>query len=260
MKKALSLVFALVMLITAALGTQFCANAEDWKLYAEAKVNCTDIYQDGETLKIPQGNTVFITFQSDEHNWEHGITNIVGWSDGYEGGTLSSVGFDAETGTGKSFGYDTEAYGLKIGTGKLEPGAKGTLEYYVYEIPADGGEVDFINTPIALTCKLKVKVVKPEKPKNTKIKNINAKSKGFTVSWKKASSEVKGYQFQYATNSKFTKNKKTVTVKKRATVSKSVKGLKAKKKYFVRIRTYKTVNGKKVYSSWSKAKTVTTKK
>ena len=40
---------------------------------------------------------------------------------------------------------------------------------------------------------------------------------------------------------------------------KAVKKLKAKKKYFVRIRTYKTVNGKKVYSSWSKSKTVKTK-
>ena len=30
----------------------------------------------------------------------------------------------------------------------------------------------------------------------------------------------------------------------------------AKKKYYVRVRTYKTVNGKKVYSSWSKVKSV----
>ena len=33
----------------------------------------------------------------------------------------------------------------------------------------------------------------------------------------------------------------------------------AKKKYCVRIRTYKIVNGKKVYSSWSKVKSVKTK-
>ncbi|MGI6170795.1 MAG: hypothetical protein ACOYIC_03550 [Butyricicoccus sp.] len=44
------------------------------------------------------------------------------------------------------------------------------------------------------------------------------------------------------------------------TVSKKVTKLTAKKKYYVRIRTYKTVSGKKYYSSWSKAKTVTTKK
>ena len=55
------------------------------------------------------------------------------------------------------------------------------------------------------------------------------------------------------------KNKKTVTVKKKKTTSANVSSLKAKKKYFVRVRTYKTVNGKKIYSSWSKVKTIKTK-
>ena len=49
-----------------------------------------------------------------------------------------------------------------------------------------------------------------------------------------------------------------------ADVKTTVKKLKAKKKYYVRVRTYKTVkiNGKsiRIYSGWSKAKTVTTKK
>ena len=39
----------------------------------------------------------------------------------------------------------------------------------------------------------------------------------------------------------------------------SWKKLKSKKKYYVRIRTYRTVSGKKVYSSWSKVKNVKTK-
>ena len=47
--------------------------------------------------------------------------------------------------------------------------------------------------------------------------------------------------------------------KKQKTTKNKVKKLKAKKKYYVRIRTYKTVNGKKVYSSWSKVKSVKTK-
>ena len=73
-----------------------------------------------------------------------------------------------------------------------------------------------------------------------------------------------GYQVQVATNKKFKKNKKTVTIKKQKTTKTTVKKLKAKKKYYVRVRTYKTVkiNGKsiRIYSGWSKAKTVTTKK
>ena len=55
-------------------------------------------------------------------------------------------------------------------------------------------------------------------------------------------------------------NGKTVTVSSYKTTSKTVKSLKAKKKYYVRVRTYKTVSGTKYYSSWSKAKSVTTKK
>lgn len=98
-----------------------------------------------------------------------------------------------------------------------------------------------------------------KKPKSSSIKTLSAKKKGFYVSWKKASS-ITGYQIQYATNSKFTSNKKTVTVQKRSTTHKTITKLKAKKKYYVRIRTYKTINGTKYYSSWSKYKTVTTKR
>ena len=96
------------------------------------------------------------------------------------------------------------------------------------------------------------------KPKSAKIKKVKAAKKAIAVEWKKVSG-VKGYQIQVATDKKFKKNKKTVTVKKQKTTKVTVKKLKAKKKYYVRIRTYKTVNGKQVYSSWSKVKTVKTK-
>ncbi|MGN0521072.1 MAG: fibronectin type III domain-containing protein, partial [Eubacterium sp.] len=73
--------------------------------------------------------------------------------------------------------------------------------------------------------------------------------------------QTTGYQIQYSTSSKFTsKTTKTVTVSKNKTTSKTISKLKAKKKYYVRVRTYKIVSGKKIYSAWSKAKTVTTKK
>lgn len=103
------------------------------------------------------------------------------------------------------------------------------------------------------------------KPKSTSVSDITAKKKGFKVTWKKQSKQVTGYQIQYSTDSKFkSKSVRTITIKKYETTSKSVSKLKAKKKYYVRIRTYKTVkiNGKntKLYSAWSKAKKVTTKK
>ena len=63
--------------------------------------------------------------------------------------------------------------------------------------------------------------------------------------------DVKGYQVQYSTSKKFKKAKK-VNIKKSSTTKLTVKKLKKKKKYYVRMRSYKMVNGKKVYSSWSK--------
>ncbi len=96
------------------------------------------------------------------------------------------------------------------------------------------------------------------KPKSAKIKKVKAAKKAVSVEWKKVSG-VKGYQVQVATDKKFKKNKKTVTVKKQKTTKVTIKKLKAKKKYYVRIRTYKTVKGKRVYSSWSKVKTIKTK-
>lgn len=96
------------------------------------------------------------------------------------------------------------------------------------------------------------------KPKSAAIKKLKSAKKAIAIEWKKVSG-VNGYEIQVATDKKFKKNKKTVTVKKQKTTKVTVKKLKAKKKYYVRIRTYKTVKGKKVYSSWSKVKTVKTK-
>ena len=101
-------------------------------------------------------------------------------------------------------------------------------------------------------------------PKGTSVSKVTAVKKGFKVTWKKQATQTTGYEVQYSTASNFKKGTKTVTVSKNKTTSKSVSKLSAKKKYYVRVRTYKTVkvNGKNVkfYSGWSKAKSVTTKK
>ena len=98
-------------------------------------------------------------------------------------------------------------------------------------------------------------------PKGTPITKLKKGKKMITVKWKKqaakmSASRITGYQIQLATNKKFTKGKKTVTVKSYKKVSKKVPKLKAKKKYFVRVRTFKTVSGVKYYSPWSKVKAV----
>lgn len=97
-------------------------------------------------------------------------------------------------------------------------------------------------------------------PKGTSISGkLTAKSKQFTVKWKKQPRFTTGYQIQYSTSKKFTKKASAIkTVRKISATSLTVKNLKARKKYYVRIRTYKTKRGKKYYSAWSSIKNVTT--
>ena len=117
--------------------------------------------------------------------------------------------------------------------------------------PSGGTGVKPTTKPTAKPQAPKVKKATVKKAKSTKKKTIQ-------VQWKKLSG-VTGYQVQTALDKKFKKGKKTYTVKKAKTTKKTIKKLKRKKKYFVRVRAYKTVNGKKYYGSWSKAKSVKVK-
>lgn len=95
-------------------------------------------------------------------------------------------------------------------------------------------------------------------PAETEITSLSGDSCAFTVNWKKQSSQVSGYQLQYSTSGDFS-SAKTVTTDGSKTVTKTVSKLKASTKYYVRVRTYKTVGDSKYYSNWSAKKSVTTK-
>ncbi len=86
-------------------------------------------------------------------------------------------------------------------------------------------------------------------PKSTKLISLTAGKNQLLVKWKKGSG-ITGYQIQYSTSKNFKVSKK-VTIKDAATTAKVLKKLLAKKTYYVRIRTYKTVSGEKYYSKWS---------
>jgi len=92
-------------------------------------------------------------------------------------------------------------------------------------------------------------------PKGTTISSLKAKKTKLTVKWKKNTTQTTGYQIKYSRYSSM-KSSKTVTVSSNKTTSKSNITLKKNQKYYVQIRTYKTVSGKKYYSAWSKYKTV----
>lgn len=92
------------------------------------------------------------------------------------------------------------------------------------------------------------------KQKITKIKTAKG---GFTAKWKKQSM-ADGYQLKYANNSDF-ENGKSKYVKTNSTTSLSVSKLRSGKTYFVKVRSYTTVDGKKIYGDWSDVKAITTK-
>lgn len=96
-------------------------------------------------------------------------------------------------------------------------------------------------------------------PKGTAVQKLTKGRKQMKVTWKAQKTQVSGYRIQYSTSSKFKKGTHIKTVKRYKTKSLKVKKLKAKKKYYVRIQTYKTVGGIKYYSGWSKTKSVKTK-
>ena len=81
------------------------------------------------------------------------------------------------------------------------------------------------------------------------------KAKNLTVKWGKVASAT-GYEIQYSTDKTFKKSVTTKAVSKNATVSATYSGLVAGKTYYVRIRTYKTIDGAKVYSPYTAAKSV----
>lgn len=92
------------------------------------------------------------------------------------------------------------------------------------------------------------------KPAKAALSKVTAGSKQATVAWK-AVSGATGYEVQYSTSSKL-RSSKTATVKKGSTKKTTIKKLTKGKKYYFRVRAYKTIDGKKVYGAWSSVKSV----
>lgn len=95
-------------------------------------------------------------------------------------------------------------------------------------------------------------------PAKSKVSKLTAAKKSLKVKLTKVSSQATGYEIQYSTSKKFT-SAKTKKVTSYKTTSVTLKSLKAKKTYYVRVRTYKKVGSTIYYSGWSDYKSKKTK-
>ena len=88
----------------------------------------------------------------------------------------------------------------------------------------------------------------------TRFKSCEKTKKGLSLNWNRVSG-IDGYQIEYSTKEDFSAKKKTITIKDVKTVKQLINGIKKKKTYYVRIRSYKyvKVNGVKeqFFSDWS---------
>ncbi|MFQ9515224.1 MAG: hypothetical protein ACLRZ9_05285 [Eubacterium sp.] len=123
------------------------------------------------------------------------------------------------------------------------------------EIPTTNGNVETTTTGNNELSKTeKNKIVKKLKVKKFKTKK---KKKSIKITWKK-NKYADGYKIVYAANKKLKKSRK-VFVKSGKKKSRTIKKLKQKKYYYVKMKAYKIVNGKRVYGKWTKIKKVKTK-
>ncbi|MBR1749806.1 MAG: hypothetical protein IJ740_02835 [Ruminococcus sp.] len=163
------------------------------------------------------------------------------------------TGLTAKTYTGKAI---KPAPTVKLGKKTLKKGTDYTVSYKNNKKIGKAtvtikGKGDYKGT-ITKTFKIN--------PKKTSVKKATSpKTKQLKVTYKKVAG-VTGYQVSYSTSKNFTKKTtKTVTVKGAAKTSKTVKSLKKGKKYYVKVRSYKTVSGTKYYSGYTKVKSVKVK-
>ena len=165
-----------------------------------------------------------------------------------------------------SYKYDGEAH-KPVVVAKNNKGAKISSKFYTVKYSSGCKNVGQYTAKVTFKGDYKGTYTKTFKivPAGTTFKSVKAGKKSFTATWKKQSKQTSGYQLQYTTDKKFAKSVKTATVSKNTTVKKAVKKLSAKKTYYVRVRTYKTIKVKvgkksvKIYSGWSAVKKVKTK-
>ena len=161
------------------------------------------------------------------------------------GATVSTIG--SKTYNGR---LQRPTVTVKLGNTTLKSGTDYTVSYRNNKKPGKAtvtitGTGNYAGTKTA-TFKIK--------PKKAAVRKATAqKNRKLKVTWKRDSLAT-GYQVVVGTNAKVTKNKKVINVTRNKTTSKTFKKLKKGKRYYVKVRSYKKVDVKKLYGAYSKAK------
>lgn len=264
MKKVIS-VFVSIVLIASVVSVGFTAEAAGWVSYAKNIQLDTVFSDEGSKSDYYQNDYYYDVFKFtvpekgiiDFHaEYENEISSYLWFRfdlmklEFYNCKDLDNPIWEYER--GKS--YDT---GYSSGRG---------VNYYKWKFTLPAGEYFFVigyesDSEGALYEKIDYSLNYKPSFSNTSIKSLIRKNNAFKAKWKKASG-VNGYQIQYSKKSNMRSSKK-ITVNKQSTVSKKIKKLKNKKKYYVRVRTYKKMKVEGVtntyYGDWSAKKTVRTK-
>ena len=230
-----------------------------------------------KTYSLSKGTTYLIEVrnsQSDRNSNSYNVTfQFKGYKETFPENFVDQVEekYDARTvGLNKTY-YGFNGIGSDVDWFKFTVVSKGTLVYsgnvnrYVYNSNGDSVDYWWLHPLEKGTYYIKISGngdggynfrisdEKAARPKATSVTKLSSGKKSFKVTAKKVT--AKGYQVQYSEKSNF-KGSKTKTF---GSTSYTVKGLKAKKRYYVRVRAYNNYLDHKVYSSWSAKKSVKTK-
>ena len=204
--------------------------------YAYAKFAC-DVFK----FYVPQKGTVSFNFSSEECRHIKDYAYIYSINDTSK--PIGKVKLGRISDSGRGIYYSNDSVVLNSG-----------VYYLVKEHTYENCHLALGDTTYDLTVSYKPIF------SDSVLLNLSSKKKLFKANWKKCAN-VSGYQLQYST-SKNMKSAKALNLSSGSS-SKTVKGLKSKKNYYVRIRTYKVVNingsNKTYYGKWSPKKVVKTK-
>ncbi len=140
---------------------------DTWEMYAIGYDNEGNSYETGSKIELEQGDKIFVYFITDDDNMRHGIVPFVGFSDGYDEGTLTQAGYTVTTGTAEELGYQVvhggDVFGLEIDATDVPVGTHASLNFFLYVLDENFSwdNFDFVNTEHAYDGSIDVGVTGP---------------------------------------------------------------------------------------------------